>query len=487
MLNKITLFVAALIICCSIASAQTTFNKSGITYTVQTSSDVFVTGYTSGCPSDVKIPTFVSNGGDSYQVKEIADEAFKDCTALETIEIPSSIVRIGSRCFIGCKNLEAITFDEDDKTAKYYIENDVLYAKGESGRHLAVVPAKKIGALVVPSDVTMIWQGAFDNSSLTKVVMSTSVTIKTGTFKDCKNLKSLIFEGAVPEIQADAFSGSTGFTAYVPENQYASSQSRFSNCSTYSTTTNGLKVIITNNGECHILDTNRSLDKTISIYDDCSDGRDSYPVTEIMDCAFSSASGMLTIYIYPELVRIGSYPFEECKDLEEILVYTPGKYTSDNGVLYANSAKELCACPIAKKGELVIPNTVTFFWAKAFENTSLTKITMPTSLTAIKDKAFKNAKNLTTIEFTTSKAPTFGKKVFEGCTGTITLLVPSGSKATYEAATSHLSNVIVVEKNPTAIDIVNTDKKKEVYKTIENGRVVIIRDGEKFDLSGRKL
>ena len=40
---------------------------------------------------------------------------------------------------------------------------------------------------------------------------------------------------------------------------------------------------------------------------------------------------------------------------------------------------------------------------------------------------------------------------------------------------------------PTAVDTVNAEKSGKTIKTIENGRVVIIRDGKKYDLSGREL
>ena len=47
----------------------------------------------------------------------------------------------------------------------------------------------------------------------------------------------------------------------------------------------------------------------------------------------------------------------------------------------------------------------------------------------------------------------------------------------------------VVEKSltPTAIDAVNAEKSGKALKTLENGRVVIIRDNKKYDLSGREL
>lgn len=47
----------------------------------------------------------------------------------------------------------------------------------------------------------------------------------------------------------------------------------------------------------------------------------------------------------------------------------------------------------------------------------------------------------------------------------------------------------VVEKSliPTAVESIDAAKTKKAVKTIENGRVVIIKNGEKFDITGRKL
>lgn len=40
---------------------------------------------------------------------------------------------------------------------------------------------------------------------------------------------------------------------------------------------------------------------------------------------------------------------------------------------------------------------------------------------------------------------------------------------------------------PTAVDITKADMTTKIVKTIENGRIVIIRNGERYDIAGRKL
>ncbi|MCQ2202560.1 MAG: hypothetical protein MJZ27_10815 [Bacteroidales bacterium] len=51
------------------------------------------------------------------------------------------------------------------------------------------------------------------------------------------------------------------------------------------------------------------------------------------------------------------------------------------------------------------------------------------------------------------------------------------------------ANFTYVKKasTPTAIDAIDADKAGKVTKTIENGKVVIIRNGERYDIAGRKL
>ena len=43
------------------------------------------------------------------------------------------------------------------------------------------------------------------------------------------------------------------------------------------------------------------------------------------------------------------------------------------------------------------------------------------------------------------------------------------------------------DTTPTAIESINADNAQKVIKTIENGKVVIIRNGVRYDITGRRL
>lgn len=65
-----------------------------------------VGGIGSATDKDIFIPS-TYNG---YPVRRISDEAFKNCTSITSVTIPSSIYVIGKGAFIGCTNLKSITF-----------------------------------------------------------------------------------------------------------------------------------------------------------------------------------------------------------------------------------------------------------------------------------------------------------------------------------------------------------------------------------------
>ena len=53
--------------------------------------------------------------GNTFGVKKIGVEAFIDCSALKSIEIPSSLEIIERDAFNGCENLEEIQFQGTKK------------------------------------------------------------------------------------------------------------------------------------------------------------------------------------------------------------------------------------------------------------------------------------------------------------------------------------------------------------------------------------
>ncbi|MBQ9466211.1 MAG: leucine-rich repeat domain-containing protein [Muribaculaceae bacterium] len=63
----------------------------------------------SSISANVTIPETVSNGGKTYKVTAIGDEAFRYCKTLKSATIPSSVKSIGNKAFWQCTALESVS------------------------------------------------------------------------------------------------------------------------------------------------------------------------------------------------------------------------------------------------------------------------------------------------------------------------------------------------------------------------------------------
>ena len=57
----------------------------------------------------VNIPSSVTDGGVSYSVTAIGDQAFENCSGLTSVTIPNSVTSIGWESFYGCSGLTSVT------------------------------------------------------------------------------------------------------------------------------------------------------------------------------------------------------------------------------------------------------------------------------------------------------------------------------------------------------------------------------------------
>ena len=90
-----------------VAITYKVLTESGSTGTVQVGNDaVAISKTTMGA---VTIPSEVTNGGITYSVTIIGECAFKDCSSITNIIVPSSVVRIEDVAIVGCSALERVT------------------------------------------------------------------------------------------------------------------------------------------------------------------------------------------------------------------------------------------------------------------------------------------------------------------------------------------------------------------------------------------
>ena len=205
---------------------------------------------------------------------EIGKFAFKGCSGLTSLTLPSSIAAIGESAFSACSGLTSLTLPSSITTI------------GES----AFCDCSGLTSLTLPSSITTIGENAFSGcSGLTSLTLPDGVTeIGWCAFYGCSGLTSLPLPANIEWIGASAFSGCSGLTSLtLPSSITTISASAFSGCS-------GL--------------TSLTLPSNI---------------TEIGEWAFSNCSGLASIYVYAEKVpKMAEDVFKGC-DATKCILYVP--------------------------------------------------------------------------------------------------------------------------------------------------------------------
>ena len=182
----------------------------------------------SGCSAltSINIPSSVTS---------IYGHAFSGCSALTSINIPSSVTSIAGAAFSGCSALTALTVDANNPN--YSAEGCMLFNKEKTKLICASGSQKTYN---IPSSVTSIGEYAFQYcSSLTSINIPSSVTsIGIQAFSYCSSLTSINIPNSVTSIGKQAFSYCSSLTSInIPSSVTSIGEYAFSNC-------NALKVAL---------------------------------------------------------------------------------------------------------------------------------------------------------------------------------------------------------------------------------------------------
>ena len=215
------------------------FKVDGVYYKVKNGNAVVTSNGLPNCYNgDVVIPDEVTHEGSIYRVIAIGDSAFKNCTALTSIDLGNSIDSIGMYAFQGCTGLTSITIPESVDlifpyafggctNIKTLIFNPISYfytilefadCPLETvifGEHVQTIPSAIVHNkpllknVTIPNSVTTIGCFAFqDCTGLTQVTLPESlITIEGHVFENCTSLTSITIPDAVTDIGDEAFRG----------------------------------------------------------------------------------------------------------------------------------------------------------------------------------------------------------------------------------------------------------------------------------------
>ena len=317
----------------------------------------------------------------------IGNEAFRDCSCLTSVTIPSSVTSIGESAFRECSGLTSVN---------------------------------------IPESVTSIGKWAFYHcNKLTSVTIPNSVeSIGLSAFYLCSSLTSMTIPNSVTSIGNAVFSQCTSLTSITVENG-----------NSYYVSENG---VLFNKNKTSLLCFPAG--KTQSTY--------AVPesVTEIRPYAFDHCRNLTSVTIPNSVTSIGNYAFNGCSKLTSVTipnsVTTLGYYafyqcTGLTSVSIGNSVTSIGMSTFRQctsLNSITIPNSVTRIDMEAFKGcTSLTSATIPESVTSIGVQAFKDCPVLTSVQVGMESPLTIDSEAFTNRTNA-TLYVPAGCKAAYEAA-----------------------------------------------------
>ena len=145
---------------------------------------------------------------------------------------------------------------------------------------------------------------------------------------------------------------------------------------------------------------------------------DGYTVTEISDSAFRDCTSLVSVKIPNTVESIGVDVFYGCSSLESIEADEDnGVYSSENGVLFSNGKAVLVAYPMGKDAtSYTVPDSVTAIGETAFKYCkNLTSVTIPDGVEIIENEAFEFCYGLESITLPAS-VEHIGNSAFFYCT-----------------------------------------------------------------------
>ena len=385
-----------------------------------------------------------------HAINKIGDYAFKNCSSLTSVNIPSGVTSIGYGAFEYCTGLIDITIPDGVQVINSF----------------AFQSCQSITSISFPSSLYSIGQEAFRYCyHLESIFISNSLSyIGSSVFADCRSLTSIIVDSDNPiydsrdDCNAIIHSATNRLikgcnNSIIPSTVTRIGERAFEYCS-------GLTAIT-------IPPSVEEIEKE-AFYQCSKLSSVSIPVgtVSIGDGAFGGCGKVSSVSISESVSSIGENPFLACYSLVSINVASANSNfdSRDNcNAIIRTSTNELisgCETTIIPDGVLsigknafcscinlrsiIIPSSVTTIGDGAFQSCRvLTSISLPDSMTSIGDWAFNDCSSLVSIDLP-SDLTSIGANVFAG-SGLPSITIPSSVTSIGERAfaSSSLTSITI--------------------------------------------
>lgn len=309
---------------------------------------------------DSKLVAFAQAGLTEYTipegVTEIDDSVFSDCTDLKSVVISDSVTAIGERVFEMCCNLESVVLSENLRSIGDY----------------AFMDCSSLTSVTIPDSVTTIGISPFINcrglqefngkftsndgrvlvvdgklvafapAGLTEYIIPDGVTeIDESVFFNCNNLNQVTMPNSVTSIGKLSFASCALKEIKLSNNLSTIGDEAFLYCNSLS------KIMLPNS-------------------------------LKNIGCSAFSFSGLTSISIPDSVTYLGDNIFFGCQELKSA-VFGDGVTTIPNYAFFK--------CDVLS--DVVLGDNVSTIGELAFKYCGLQRITLPESLTAISERAFR--------------------------------------------------------------------------------------------------
>ena len=376
-------------------------------------------------------------------IRYIDASAFFGCTALTTVQIPSTLVNIGVKAFYSCKSLANISFNEG------------LVSVGDA----AFYDCRSLTALNLPDSLQTIGNNAFESLQSLKTLSigkatssigsrafsyapqleSITVSAENTAYASVDNClmqtsKSILINGCknsvIPanttRIQQYAFAGSVGLTSVtIPETVRQIENGAFRNT--------GLTSIVVPDTVAEI---------GTYLFAECENLQSaiiSQKIAALPERTFNNCSSLTTVNLPSNLTTIGTFAFYRCTALEAIEIpekvtaiaanafdscYSLTQITLPSGI---TDIREYTFYNCTSLPSITLPQGLISISASAFEDcSSLANVTFPESLTTLTQCAFAGCTSFTKISLPTNRAISIGWATFAECANVTEIIIPEG-------------------------------------------------------------
>lgn len=346
--------------------------------------DVYVAAPDKSCIIDKHSGALIySSAGIPDGITAIGNGVFTG-TFTERIALPEGITSIGDGAFAQCKLLKEITLPDSLETVRDRAFMDCISLEKIDLSHVktlgeaAFSGCKRLEHVVLPAVASVIPSHCFENCDMDGelIIGDAVVTVGYRAFANAHNVKRLHIGKNVRKIYPFAFIGFAGTLEEITVDPVNKYYRCENNC---------------------LIET-----RTSTVILGCKCGNIPDGIIAVKDFAFASAQiGSLTLS--SSVKHIGRCAFADCKNLK----------TLDLGNVYDIGDKAFFNTAIET---LSLPTTLSHLGMKTFAKTKIKKVSLPISLCGIGSECFADNARLTEIEIPNISVELDFKYVFARCT-----------------------------------------------------------------------